>query len=256
MTIEGCRYCGSIPASLMSLPQFTSSDWTKAASDSGGPENASKPVTAIFAFASGLAMIFCTSALRRSTMYFPPLYGARTFTLAVRTTASAAAMTGALRAAVKRIDLAQPLFDIRTMDQILENSADRPRLQTTLLTAFALLALVLGAVGVAGVVAYTVERRAPELAVRLALGSTPGQAMLRAARGGLLASGIGLAAGLATAWVFSRYWSDLLFEMYKVRPDAPAMFAAVATGLGAVSVLAAWLPARRHPAYQNFPACQ
>ena len=70
------------------------------------------------------------------------------------------------------------------MDHILANSADRPRLQTTLLTAFAMLALVLGAVGVAGVVAYTVERRAPELAVRLALGSTTGQAMLRAARRG------------------------------------------------------------------------
>ena len=180
-----------------------------------------------------------------STMYFPPLYGARTLTLAVRTTASPTAITGALRAAVKRIDPAQPLFDIRTMDHILENSADRPRLQTTLLSTFAMLALILGAVGVAGVVAYTVERRAPELAVRLALGSTTGQAMLRAARGGLFASGVGLVIGVATAWILSRYWSDLLFQMYQVRPDAPSIFAAVGAALLAVTVLAAWLPARR-----------
>ncbi|HET9220746.1 MAG TPA: ABC transporter permease [Terriglobia bacterium] len=180
-----------------------------------------------------------------SAMYFPPLYGPRTLTLAVRTTASPAAITGALRAAVKRIDPAQPLFDIRTMDRIVDDSADRPRLQTTLLTAFAMLALLLGAVGVAGVVAYTVERRAPELAVRLALGSTTGQAMLTAARGGLFASAIGLVMGLAIAWGLSRYWSDLLFQMYQVRPDAPWTFAGVGTALLAVTLLAALLPARR-----------
>src|SRR5204863_4384603 len=69
---EGRRvsYCGSMPASLISLPQFTSSDCTNAASDSGGPENASKPVMAMRAFASGFAMIFCTSAFKRSTISF------------------------------------------------------------------------------------------------------------------------------------------------------------------------------------------
>ncbi len=63
------------------------------------------------------------------TMYFPPVYGARPLTLAVRTTASPDAMANALRSAVKRVDPAQPLFDIRTMDRVLENSAERPRLQ-------------------------------------------------------------------------------------------------------------------------------
>ena len=95
-------------------------------------------------------------------------------------------MANTLRSAVKRVDPAQPLFDIRTMDGILESNADVPRVQTTLLSAFAVIALVLGAVGVAGVVAYTVERRTPELAIRLALGATPAQALRHAAGGGFI----------------------------------------------------------------------
>jgi predicted permease len=177
-----------------------------------------------------------------STMYFPPAYGARTLTLAVRTAADPAAMAAALRAAVKRIDPAQPLFDIRTVDSVLETSADRPRLQTTLLTGFAMLALILGAVGIAGVVAYTVERRTPDLAVRLALGATAAQAMWHAARGTLLASAIGLLVGLAAALGLSRYWSTLL---YGVQPDDPLTFAGVGTTLLAITLLATWLPARR-----------
>jgi len=177
-----------------------------------------------------------------STMYFPPLYGERTLTLAVHTATSPASMADDLRAAVKRIDPAQPLFDIRTMDRILENSAERPRLQTTLLTAFALLALILGAMGVAGVVAYTVERRTPELAVRLALGATAGQAMWQAAWGGVLASAIGLVIGLTAALGLSRYWSTLLYE---IQPHDPWTFAGVGTALMAVTLLATWLPARR-----------
>ncbi len=105
-----------------------------------------------------------------------------------------------------------------------------------------MLALVLGAVGVAGVVAYSVERRTPDLALRLALGATAGQAMWHAARGGLLASAIGLIVGLAAARGLSRYWSTLL---YQVQPDDPLTFAGVGTTLVAVTLLATWLPARR-----------
>src|SRR5262249_52508755 len=132
---------------------------------------------------------------------------------------------GALRDTLKRADPTQPLFNVRTMDQIVETNAERSRLQTTLLSSFAALALVLGAVGVAGVVAYTVERRTGELAVRLALGATSGQAMRNAARGGLKASFLGLISGLIAAWILSEYMSTLL---YKVRPHDRATFAGVA----------------------------
>src|SRR5439155_4264198 len=66
--MRGNIHCGSMPASLISLPQVTSSDCTKAASVSGGPENASNPVTAIFAFESGSAMILATSSFNRATI--------------------------------------------------------------------------------------------------------------------------------------------------------------------------------------------
>jgi predicted permease len=175
------------------------------------------------------------------TMYFQPFFGG-TLTLAVRTAGEPSALAATLRAAVQRIDPGQPVFNIRTMDQIVEANAQGSRTQTTLLTAFAALALLLGAVGVAGVVAYAVERRGPELALRLALGATPAQAMHNAAGGALLSSCIGLVLGLVAAWTLSRWLSSLL---YQVQPRDPATFAVVGTVLLGVALLACWLPARR-----------
>ncbi len=174
-------------------------------------------------------------------MYFRPFF-LSDLTLAVRTATEPRDLARPLREAVKRIDPAQPLFNVRTMDALLDANAERSRLQTTLLTSFACLALLLGAVGIAGVVAYSVERRAPDLALRLALGATPGAAMRNAARGGLTASLAGLVLGLAGAWGLSRSLSSVL---YQVRPDDPATFAGVGIALFAVAVVACWLPARR-----------
>jgi putative ABC transport system permease protein len=174
-------------------------------------------------------------------MYFRPFF-LSTLTVVVRTTSEPEDLARALRETVKRIDPAQPVFNIRTMDAVLEANAERSRLQTILLTSFAGLALLLGALGVAGVVAYTVERRAPELALRLALGATPAAAMRKAARGGLSASMIGLLLGLLGAWGLSRSLSSAL---YKVRPDDPSTFAVVAIVLIGVASLACWIPARR-----------
>jgi len=174
-------------------------------------------------------------------MYFRPFF-LSTLTLAVRTTADPADVVRTLRETVKRIDPAQPLFNVRTMHEVLDANAERSRLQTALLTSFACLALLLGAVGIVGVVAYCVERRAPELALRLALGATPEAAMLNAARGGFTASVIGLGLGLLAARGLSHSLSSLL---YKVQPDDPSTFAGVGIGLLVVAVMACWLPARR-----------
>jgi ABC-type antimicrobial peptide transport system permease subunit len=178
----------------------------------------------------------------RATMYFPTFSGSRNLRLAIRTTGPPENFAPTLRDAVKRIDPTQPLFNVRTMEQIVGNSADGQRTQTMLLTAFAALALLLGAVGVAGVVAYTVERRTKDLAVRLALGATKAQAMRNAARGGLTASGIGLALGLMGAWLLNRWLASLLFQ---VRPDDPLTFGFVSIILLAVAGIACWLPAQR-----------
>jgi len=176
------------------------------------------------------------------TMYFQPFEGMRGLNLVIRTTAAPAEFASTLRAAVKRIDPNQPVFNVRTMDAILESNAERPRVQTTLLSSFAALALLLGAIGVAGVVSYTVERRNKDLAVRMTLGATPFQAMYNAARDGLLASGVGLALGLFCAWGLNQGLDSLLFQ---VRPDDPTTFIGVAVTLLTVAVVACWLPARR-----------
>src|SRR5262245_12298802 len=178
------------------------------------------------------------------TMYFPPLPGTRWggLRLAIRTTGAPENFAPTLRDAVKRIDPTQPLFNVRTMEQIVGSSAEGQRTQTMLLTAFAALALLLGAVGVAGVVAYTVERRTKDLAVRLALGATQAQAMRNAARGGLTASGLGLVLGLLGAWLLNRWLATLLFQM---RPDDPLTFGFVSIILLAVAGAACWFPAQR-----------
>jgi hypothetical protein len=178
----------------------------------------------------------------RSTMYFPVFAGSRGLRIAIRTTGAPESFAPALRDVVKRIDPTQPLYNVRTMEQIVGSSAEGQRTQTTLLTAFAALALLLGAVGVGGVVAYTVERSTKDLAVRLALGATQGQAMRNAARGGLTASGIGLALGLLGAWLLNRWLATLLFQM---RPDDPLTFGFVAIILMAVAAAACWFPAQR-----------
>jgi hypothetical protein len=175
------------------------------------------------------------------TMYFRPFF-LSDLTLVVRTTGEPRTLAPALREVIKRIDPAQPIFNVRTMDALLDANAERPRLQTNLLTAFAGLALLLGVVGVAGIVAYTVERRTADLAVRLALGATPAAAMRNAARGGIAASLIGLTLGLVAAWRLSHSLSSVL---YKVRPNDPSTFSGVAIVLLAVAVAACWLPARR-----------
>jgi ABC-type antimicrobial peptide transport system permease subunit len=174
-------------------------------------------------------------------MYFQALF-ASSLTLAVRTTGDPVLLAGALREVVKRIDPVQPVSNLRTLDEILEGDGERSRLQTTFLTTFAGLALLLGIVGIAGVVAYTVERRAPELALRLALGATPRQAIRSAAQGGLTASSIGIALGLFAAWGLSQWFAAVL---YGVRPDDPRTFAIAGTALLAFAAAACWLPARR-----------
>src|SRR5262245_4399315 len=175
-------------------------------------------------------------------MYFPPSPGVRGLRVAVRTTGAPEKFAPTLRDAVKRIDPTQPLFNVRTMEQIVGSSAEGQRTQTMLLTAFAALALLLGAVGVAGVVAYTVERRTKDLAVRLALGASQAQAMRNAARGGLTASGLGLVLGLLGAWLLNRWLATLLFQM---RPDDPLTFGFVSIILLAVAGAACWFPAQR-----------
>ena len=147
-----------------------------------------------------------------------------------------------LRLTVAKLDPAQPIFQVRPLGALLDADSAPQRLNAFLTGSFALLALALGAVGVAGVVWYSVIRRTPEMAIRMALGASPEQVVRAVTGSGLRVCLIGLVAGLAGALALGRVKARLL---YQVRPDDPAIFGAVAAVLLLAALLSSWLPARK-----------
>jgi putative ABC transport system permease protein len=166
----------------------------------------------------------------------------RGLTLAIRTVGEPASVAGAVRREVGALDPALPISNFRTMEQVVSASVARPRLMMLLLATFAAVALVLGAVGVYGTMAYLVGRRTREMGIRLALGARPRQvAGLVLCRSlALTASGIGI--GVIIAAGLTRSLSGML---YGVAPTDAAMFVAASLILGAVAMFAAWVPIRR-----------
>jgi putative ABC transport system permease protein len=162
--------------------------------------------------------------------------------LVVRTGANAAALAPLIRAAIREINPNQPLGRIATMEQIISDSVAQPRFHMLLLAAFAGLAVALAAVGIYGVMTYSVAQRTREIGVRMALGAERGT-VLRMILGqalGLILAGVGI--GLAAAAASTRVLSKFLFG---VKPIDAATFAAVSLLLAAVALVASWVPARR-----------
>ena len=133
-------------------------------------------------------------------------------------------------------------MDIRTMEQRMADSVASPRLQTILLGAFGVLALVLACIGIYGVVAYAVTQRTREIGLRLALGATPTTILGQILGAGLKTSALGLLIGFGAALALTRYLKTLL---YSVRPTDPAVFALALGLLLLVSITACSLPAIR-----------
>jgi putative ABC transport system permease protein len=163
-------------------------------------------------------------------------------TLLVRTTANPAALSEAIRRETKAIipNLPPPL--IRTMDDLLSETVAQPRLQTGLLSLFAGLALLLAAVGLYGVLSYTVTQRQREIGVRLALGAQKRNVLSLVIGQGMKLALAGLAIGILSALALTRVIQSLL---YGVKSTDPLTFACVSLFLLGVSLLACWLPARR-----------
>ena len=162
--------------------------------------------------------------------------------LVIRTAGDPVTMIAAVREAMRSVDPEQGVLETSTMEQRITDSVAQPRLQTILLGAFGLLALVLACIGIYGVLAYAVSQRLREIGVRVALGATPGTIL-----GEILGSGLGLAAlglliGLGAALALTRYLEALL---YSVRPTDPAVFALAIATLLLVATAACYLPARR-----------
>jgi predicted permease len=166
----------------------------------------------------------------------------RALTLVARTPADPGALSAALRRAVHEVDPALPLFDAATFEERVARSLVERRAAMVLAMIFAGVALFLAAVGLYGVLAYAVARRTRELGIRVVLGSTArgilGLVLGRSAR----VTGIGLAAGLAGAFLLTRSMAGLL---YGVEATDPAVYAVVALMLAAVALAASLVPARR-----------
>jgi predicted permease len=151
-------------------------------------------------------------------------------------------LIAAVRQKVREIDSDQPIDDIRTMNQIRAESVAPERLNLTLLSIFAGIALVLAIVGIYGVMSYSVTQRTHEIGIRMAIGAQPRDVFRMIIRQGMLLALIGVGAGLVGAFLLTRLMASLLFG---VEPTDPATFAAIALLLTAVALVACYVPGRR-----------
>ncbi|HVF89112.1 MAG TPA: ABC transporter permease [Blastocatellia bacterium] len=162
--------------------------------------------------------------------------------LIVRAKAAPASATLSVRRAIQSIDSDQAITSVKTMDELISESVAQPRLYTWLLSVFAAIALTLAAVGIYGVMSYTVAQRTHEIGIRMALGAQVGDIlkMIVSQSLSLVFAGVGL--GLIGAVALTRIMSALLYD---VSATDPATFAAIALLLSAVALLASLIPARR-----------
>jgi predicted permease len=163
-------------------------------------------------------------------------------TVVARTAVEEANAIAAIHRELQQLDPHLPIYDAKTLTEHLELPLLPARITASMLGAFGILSLFLSAVGVFGVMSYVVSRRAHEIGVRLALGAKPGAVLRLLLRQGMAPVALGVALGLIGALALTRLMSSLLFG---VSPTDPLTFAGVALLLGAVAMLACYIPARR-----------
>ena len=179
----------------------------------------------------------------RPTVYLPHTQLAwGIMTLVARTEMDPLLLVRGVGAAVHAVDPEIPLADVRTMDDVVDSTLARPRIIAVLLTAFAAMALALAAVGVYGVMAYSVSQRTQEIGVRMALGATSKSVYELVLGQALRLIGIGVVVGLVFAAALTRLLGTLL---YQTEPLDPLTFTVTAFLLGLVAMLASYVPARR-----------
>jgi putative ABC transport system permease protein len=153
-----------------------------------------------------------------------------------------ALLAPAVRQAVHRVDPAMPVFNVRTMESVVEDARSASRTFGMLLTAFAVVALMLAAAGVYAVTSFLVAQRTRELGVRVALGAEPVRISAMVLREGLVLALVGVAVGLGGAFATARVLASML---YGVTTTEPSVFVQAAIVLGLTAVLASYTPARR-----------
>jgi len=163
-------------------------------------------------------------------------------TLVIRTASNPTGAAAAVRDAVRQVDSEQPVIQMRTMQDVVSESIWRQHVSASMLGLFAAIALVLSAVGIYGVLSYSVSRRRHEIGIRSALGATRRDILRMVVGEGLLLTLMGVGVGVAVALGLTRLLTGLL---YGVRPRDPLTFVALALLLIIVALLAVYVPARR-----------
>ena len=178
-----------------------------------------------------------------AAVYFPhPDLAYPFMTLVVRTDGEPAAIAPAVQREIRSLDPNQPVSDVRTMEQVMSEWVSRSRFNTLLLGLFAGLATLLSAVGIFGVMNYSVALRTRELGLRLAIGAQPRQVLLLVLKQGLLLTILGVVVGLGAALALTRLLSGLLFGVEAIDIST---FTMISLLLILVSLFACYLPARR-----------
>jgi putative ABC transport system permease protein len=167
---------------------------------------------------------------------------AQTMSLVVRADAEPEALISAVRNAVREIDPAQPVFNVKTMEAVVTDSVADRRLNMQLLGIFAAVALTLAVIGIYSVMTYTVSQHTREIGIRMALGARPLDVLKLVVGQGMGLTLVGVGLGLAGAFGLTRLMATLL---YGVKATDPPMFAVVSALLVIVSLLACYVPARR-----------
>jgi predicted permease len=185
-------------------------------------------------------------AQSRFQMYWPSpqQLPQRTMSLVIRARSGVdpRSLTRAAQKEVLALDKEQPVFAIRTMEEVLSRSVAQRRLSMLLLVIFAAVAVTLATVGIYGVMSYSMAQRTHEIGIRIALGARPPDVLALVARQALTLVAAGVALGLAAALLFTRSLASLLFQ---VQPADPAILLGASLLLAAVALVACWLPARR-----------
>jgi putative ABC transport system permease protein len=184
---------------------------------------------------------------RRDTIYRPLAQTTHPFFLGhvafvARTAGDPRRLAAAMRAVVRNIDKDQPVRRVVMMQDLMAESTAEPRFQARLLGAFSILALILAAVGIYGVLAYSVTQRTHEIGIRMALGAERRDVLALVLGRTLLLAGVGVALGTAGALAATRVLARFLYE---IKPTDPATFVTVAALLTCVALLAGSIPARR-----------
>jgi putative ABC transport system permease protein len=176
-------------------------------------------------------------------LYLPETQNpSRLMSLVVRSGSDRAQLTAAVRHAIESVDQDQPITDMKTMEDYLAVAFSQRRLNMSLLAFFAVVAALLAAIGIYGVMGYAVTQRSHEIGIRMALGAEPADVLRMIVGDGMKLALLGLAIGITASLLLMKYLES---QLYGVKARDPLTFIGVAAGLALVALAACYFPARR-----------